>query len=80
MQLSGQSDTLCWLLVSLEHGAGEAGGRGGAQVGAVLRVGEVVHFGAEDGHYGLRLGQLEAAARPQAGALGVGFAELAFGG
>ena len=39
-----------------------------------------MHFGAKDGHYGLGLGQLEAASCPQAGALGVGFAELALGG
>ena len=38
-----------------------------------------MHFGAEDGHHGFVLGQLEAAAGPEAGALGVGFAELALG-
>ena len=39
-----------------------------------------MHFGAENGHHGLVLGQLEAATRPEACALGVSFAELALGG
>ena len=39
-----------------------------------------MHFGAEDGHHGLGLGQLKAATGPQAGALGVCFAELVLSG
>ena len=39
-----------------------------------------MHFGAENGYYSLVLGWLGAAAGPQAGTFGVGFAELALGG